>query len=226
MSNEIAKVENQVAEVKQNYITLMLNSTKAKFMEANEGLDLDFVRMGEHIKISKKGNFVLRSDDSVSFGDTLDVVIALGEQRHTLWGKKDTPEENEIICMEKTYEEAVEVLNQFLELRPDAAERYSSVDIKLRYLAYVVPVSSLGDDMPDVYLLSLATGDTYSFATLAKNVFRGDKEKGVKKGSGVNSVITRLITEERKVTNSTDTYLGIKFEIVGPFIPSEFGIQA
>lgn len=216
-----------VAVPQQNYIVAMLESTKTAFMEANAGMDLDFVRMGEHIKINKKGNFILRSDENASFGDTLDVVIAMGEQRHTLWGAKESPEDGELICMAKTFEEAEQELQEYLELRPDAAERYSKNDIQLRYLAYVVPVSTLSpEDMPDVFLLSLAQSDTFGFASHAKSVYRGDKDKGVKKGTGVNAVVTRLVTEERKVKNSTDTYLGVKFEILGAFKPEDYGIKA
>ena len=212
---------------KGNYITLMLEGAKARFMEANAGLDLDFVRMGQFLKLNKKGNFVLHTDDTVSFGDSIDVVIASGEQRHTLWGAKDSPEENEIICMEKTYEEAVEKLEKFLEYTPGAAERYSTSDIKLRYLAYVVFTEDLGgEDLPDVYLINLAQGDAFGFGNHAKAVFSGDKAKGVPKGSGVATVVTRLTSEERKVKDSSDTYLGIKFETVGPFIPSEYTKKA
>lgn len=230
MSNEVAVAEQNQVEavaVKKNPIAVMLESAKQQFMDVNAGMDLDFVRMGEHIKINKKGTFELRSDDTVKFGDTIDVVIALGEQRHTLWGKKDTPENGELICMEKTYEEAVAQLQEFLSLRPEAAERYSVGDIQLRYLAYLVPVEALGgDEIPDVYLLSLAQSDTYGFAAYAKGLFRGDKNKGIPKNSGVNSVITRLTTEERDVKGSTDTYLGVKFEAVGPFKPEDYGIKA
>ncbi len=225
-TKEVTKVENQVAEVKKTYITEMLESTKQKFTEVNAGLDLDFVRMGEFLKVNKKGNFVLRSDETASFGDTMDVVIAMGEQRHTLWGKKDSPEDGEIITMARTFEEAEQELQEFLELKPEAAERYSKNDIQLRYLAYIVPVNTIAaDDMPDVYLLSLPQGDTYGFAAHAKSVYRGNKDKGVPKGTGVNAVVTRLTTEERKVKNNTDTYLGIKFEIIGKFNPADYGIK-
>ena len=212
-----------VTAPKGNYITLMLEGAKSRFMEANAGLDLDFVRMGQFLKLNKKGNFVLHTDDTVSFGDSIDVVIASGEQRHTLWGAKDSPEENEIICMEKTYEEAVEKLEKFLEYTPGASERYSVGDIKLRYLAYVVFTDDLGgEDLPDVYLINMAQGDAFGFGNHAKAVFSGDKAKNVPKGCGVATVVSRLTSEERKVKDSSDTYLGIKFEIVGPFIPSEY----
>lgn len=224
MSNEIAKVENQVAEVKQNYITAMLNSAKQRFMEVNAGLDLDFVRMGEFLKLSKKGNFVLRSDETVSFGDVLDVVIAAGEKRYMLWGRRDTPEQDELIAAGNTLEEAVAELNTYIALRPDASERYSNDDIQLRYLAYVVPTSTLnGEDMPDVYLLSLAPGDTIAFAGYSKSVFRGDKNKGIPKMSGLSSVVTRIETEERKNKNN-ESYLGVRFSVVGKFEPSDYNI--
>ena len=93
-----------VAVANQSYISRMLEERRQGFMEANAGMDLDYVRMGEWLKLNKKGNFVEKDDESVSYGQTIDVVVGHGEQRWTLWGKDNTPEKGELITAEKTQE--------------------------------------------------------------------------------------------------------------------------
>ena len=39
----------------KNYISAILEETKQGFVEANNGLDMDFVRMGEWLAVNKKG---------------------------------------------------------------------------------------------------------------------------------------------------------------------------
>ena len=227
MSNkEIAKTETTaLAPAPKNYITAVLEATKDQFLAANAGMDLDYVRIGEHLKMNKKGQFVLRSDENMVFGDSIDVVVAMGEQRYMLWGKDGSPEKGELIVAEKTREEAEKLLVSFLTIKPEAAERYTLNDIQLRYLAYVVPTNTLKpEEVPEVYLVSFAQSDTYGFGNYAKEIFRGNKDKGIKKGSGVNTVITRFTTAER-ATKDGNSYLGIDFSVVGPFNPEDFGIK-
>lgn len=226
-TTEVATTQqNAVVAAPQNYITVLLENVKHQFLEANAGLGLDYVRMGEYLKINKKGNFVLRVNEEQSFGDTLDVVVGAGETRYMLWGKKDTPEDGQLICVEQTEEEAKEVLAAWLEQNPEAQERYALNDIQLRYLAYIVRVEDLGpDSIPEVYLLPLSPTDTLGFGSYARLVYKGDKNIGIPKGCGVNRVITRMTTEERKKEGGTETFLGIKFSAVGMFKPEEFGIQ-
>lgn len=71
-----------------NYISAILEETKQGFVEANNGLDMDFVRMGEWLTVNKKGNFVEKDDENVMYGDNIDVVIGYGEQRWSVWGNK------------------------------------------------------------------------------------------------------------------------------------------
>ncbi|TYS60512.1 hypothetical protein FZC76_21835 [Sutcliffiella horikoshii] len=231
--NQVTTTENQVAvsNNSSNYISVILEETKQGFLEANSGLDLDFVRMGDWLKISKKGNFIEKDNEEVSYGDRIDVVVGHGEKRYTLWGKDNTPEKGQIITMEQTQEEAEQALAAWLEENPEAAERYTFTDIDLRYLAYVVPVSSIADsaksgDLPDIYLMSFPKGDTIGWGKYAMSLFKGKhKGLGIPKGTGANRVVTRLVTEERE-NKDKESYLGIKFEPVGLFVPSEYGIEA
>ena len=58
--NEVVVQNNAVAKRNDgsNYISAILEETKQGFVEANNGLDMDFVRMGEWLTVNKKGNFV------------------------------------------------------------------------------------------------------------------------------------------------------------------------
>jgi len=226
----VAVVEkNLPAEVhKKGYITQILESTMTNFLAVNEGLELDYVRMGDWVKINRKGNFVLSSDETVSFGDSIDVVIGKGEQRYMVWGADKSPEKGELIVAERNREDAEAALTAWLDQNPEAKERYNLDNVKLRYLAYIVFAEDINaEDVPPIYLISYAPGDSYGWGTFTRNVFNGHYKTTHKipKGSGANTVITRLISEVRDVKGSTDSYVGIKFEPVGLFIPAEFGIQ-
>jgi hypothetical protein len=216
--------------VGSNYVTMILEENRKGFLEANAGLDLDYVRMGEWLKINKKGNFIEKDNEEVSYGDKMDVVVGYGEQRYTLWGKDNTPEKGQIICMEQTEEAAQEALGQYLMEHPEAAERYSQEDIDLRYLAYVVPVEAIAeaaktDDLPPIYLMSFPKGDTIGWGRYAMNVYNGKfKALGIPRRTAGNRVVTRLVTEERE-NNNKESYLGIKFEAVGLFNPADYGIK-
>src|SRR5699024_10118391 len=142
----------------------------------------------------------------------------------------DTPEEGELIVAERDQTEAFEAFNQYLELNPDAAERYSYDDIKLRYMAMVVPVDSLKDgEFPQIYNISLSPTDTIVFGRWAMSVYQGKgiaKQVGIPRGTGVNKIVTRLKTVERQSrSNKSQKWTGIDFEPVGMFNPEDYGIQ-
>lgn len=208
-----------------NYISLILEQTKQGFIEANEGLDMDFVRMGDWLTINSKGNFVEKDNDEITYGDSIDVVVGFGEKRWSLWGNEGTPEEGQLIVAEKEIDDARAALGEFLALNPDAAERYAESDIKLRYMAWVVPVKTLSpDDFPNIYLVSFSPSDTIGWGRYAMNLFQGKfKQLGVPGRLGANKVVTRLTTEERKKDNRK--WIGIKFEPIGVFNPADYGIN-
>ncbi|XJZ25981.1 hypothetical protein ACF5W4_11265 [Bacillota bacterium Lsc_1132] len=218
---------NQVATttVGANYVALLMEESKREFLEVNAGMDLDYVRVGEWLKLNKKGNYVESSDETVSYGDSVDVVVAQGEQRYMLWGADGSPEKGQIITAEKTREEAEEALGSFLAENPEAASRYNNEDIDLRYLAYLVPVKTLSpDETPLIYIFDLPKGDTIGWGKYAKAVFDGKfKTLGIPRKTAVNRIVTRFTSEERK-TNDNQSYLGTKFEPVGLFNPSDYGI--
>ena len=108
------------------------------------------------------------------YGDNIDVVIGYGEQRWSVWGNK--------ILLKmvsrrggKTKEDAEVVFNQWLAENPQAEERYELDDIQLRYMASVVPVSTLSpEDFPRIYLMSFSPTDTIIFGRFAMNVYTGN----------------------------------------------------
>ena len=228
--NEVVVSETKaVAPVEgSNYITLILEETKRGFVEANAGLDLDFVRMGDWLVINKKGNFQEKDDESVQYGDTIDVVVGYGEQRWSLWGLEGSPEDGQLIVAEKTKEEAEAVLGSWLAENPEAAERYSAEDIALRYMAYVVPVDSLTpDDFPKIYLMSFSPTDTISWGRFAFDVYKGKYKKlNIPSRTAVNKIVVRLTTEEKKSrTNASQSWIGLNFQPVGLFNPKDYGID-
>lgn len=220
-STEVAKTN-----VGTSYVAALLEQSKREFLEVNAGMDLDYVRVGEWLKLNKKGNYVESGDENVSYGDTVDVVVAQGEQRYMLWGADGSPEKGQIITAEKTREEAEEALGYFLSENPEAASRYANEDIQLRYLAYLVPVSTLKpDETPLIYIFDLPKGDTIGWGKYAKAIFDGKfKTLGIPRKTPVNRVVTRFTSEERK-NNNNESYLGTKFEPVGLFNPADYGIE-
>ncbi|PNK37233.1 hypothetical protein CBR55_17760 [Bacillus thuringiensis] len=228
--NEVVVQNNAVTKTNtgSNYITTILEETKQGFVEANNGLDMDFVRMGDWLTINKKGNFVEKDDENVIFGESIDVVIGYGEQRWSVWGLEDSPEAGQLIVAERTKEEAEAVFNQWLAENPQAAERYELDDIKLRYMASIVPVSTLSpDDFPNIYLMSFSPTDTLIFGKYAMNLYKGKyKALGITSKLGVNKVVTRLVTVDRKSrTNASQSWVGIDFQPVGVFKPEDYGIN-
>jgi len=229
-NNEVVTAEkNEVANPNQSYIAAILEETKRGFLEVNEGMDFDFVHMGEWLSRDSKGNFVEKEDETVNYGDSVDVVVGYGEKRYSLWGFDGTPEDGQLIVAEATQEAANEAFQAFLEISPDAAERYNYDDIKLRYMAMVVPVESLKDgEFPQIYNLSLSPSDTIIFGRWAMSIYQGKglaKEVGIPRGTGVNKVVTRLKTVERvNRNNKSQKWIGVDFEPVGMFNPKDYGI--
>ncbi|MEH7457562.1 hypothetical protein V7183_10095 [Bacillus sp. JJ1127] len=228
--NEVVVQNTAVAKTNNgsNYISAILEETKQGFVEANNGLDMDFVRMGDWLTINKKGNFVEKDDENVMYGESIDVVIGYGEQRWSVWGLEDSPEAGQLIVAERTKEEAEVVFNQWLTENPQAAERYELDDIKLRYMASVVPVSTLSpDDFPNIYLMSFSPTDTLIFGKYAMNLYKGKyKALSIPSKLGVNKVVTRLVTVDRKSrTNASQSWVGIDFQPVGVFNPADYGIN-
>jgi hypothetical protein len=198
-------------------------------MEANEGLDLDFVYMGSWLVFDKKGNFYEKDHDDVKYGDKIDVVIGQGEKRWSLWGLEKSPEDGMLIVSCREREDAVASLEAWLEANPEAAARYSADDLELRYMAYVVPVSCLGDQeqLPKIYIMSFAPTTTISYGKYAQAVYSGSYSKTaqIPARTGINRVVTRLTTDEKKSTKGNNSWMAIDFEAIGLFNPADYGIQ-
>lgn len=217
--------ENQIMEKPEGpYITRLLEAIKEDFQQVNVGLDVDFVYMADWLLVNKKGQFYERDDEDVNYGDTIDVVIAAGEKRWTLWGQQDSPEDGLLIVAEREKEDAVAALGNWLQENPEATERYAKDDLELRYVAYIVPIESLKDEFPQVYLMNFPKSDTIGFGNYTMRVYKGKyKEMGVPARTGVNKVVTRITTVERE--NGNNSWIGRDFEAVGMFNPEEYGID-
>lgn len=227
-TTEIAvKEETAIATRGGAYITKLLYKIKEEFVAINEGIELDFVYMGDRLKIDAKGNFVEADDETAKFGDNIDVVVGAGQKLFSLWGAKESPEEGKLIVAEDTMEKATEVLDAYLESNPEAADRYGADDIKLRFVTYFVPVEAIasGEEFPQIYLMTFPMTTTIGFGKYAMKLFKGKyKANGIPSNTAVNRVVTRLTTVEKKGSGN-DSYIGIEFEGVGMFNPEEYGIK-
>lgn len=206
------------------YITNILKGIMDSFIAANDGLDMDFVYMGSWLVIDKKGNFVEKDDDAIKYGDHIDVVVGQGEKRWSLWGAQNSPEDGQLIVACKEKPDAEAMLTAWLQENPEAESRYSVADLELRYMAFVVPVDTVnGEDMPKIYLMSFAPTATISWGKYAMKVFQGGfKAAGIKAGTGVTSVVTRITTSEKKGKDPSISWLGIDFEAMGLFNPEDY----
>jgi hypothetical protein len=229
MTNLPAKQNaNQLAVVGANYVELAVRQVMRDFLEINEGLDLDFVRMGDYIRINKKGKFYDSADESNVFGDHIDVVIIQGEQRYTLWGNEDSPEKGQLVVSHKDEATARAALDEWLQANPDAQQRYSLEDLELRYIAWVVPVTTIGpENPPQIYLLSLPTTATIAWGKYALNIVQGRyRTLHVPARTSAKHVVTRVSTEDAKSRRDQSiSYLAIKFECLGMFKPEDYGID-
>nr|WP_173813010.1 hypothetical protein [Dendrosporobacter quercicolus]NSL49605.1 hypothetical protein [Dendrosporobacter quercicolus DSM 1736]SDN24623.1 hypothetical protein SAMN04488502_11561 [Dendrosporobacter quercicolus] len=227
MSN-VTTVKNNLPAA-SNYVTQMLNSIKEDFLAVNEDMDFDFVNIGTWLNISKKGNFVEKdSNDTVveDYSDSIDVVVGYGEKRWTLWGKQESPEEGQLIVAKRDKEEAEQDLQVFLQENPEAQTRYDLKSLELRYIAYIVPVTTLNPDgFPKIYLMSFPSTTTIQWGRYAQGIYLGKGAKAlVPPRTGVNRVVTRMTTSEKG--SGEKSWIGIDFEPVGLFDPRDYGIKA
>ena len=228
-THAIVAAENTDVAIKVEggaYITGLLNSIKEDFMAANDGLDMDFVYMGTWLVINKKGVFVEKDDDTIKYGDSIDVVVGQGEKRWSLWGLENSPEAGNLIVASKDKNDAIEQLTAWLDENPEAQSRYTINDLELRYMAFVVPVQTLSpDDFPKIYLMSFSPTATITWGKYAMKVYQGGfKTAGIPARTGVNKVVTRIVTSEKQGRNNT-SWIGIDFEAVGEFNPADYGIE-
>lgn len=228
MSN-VTAVNNSVATVGTGaYVTQILETIKQDFLVVNEGMDFDYVNIGTWMTISGKGNFVEKDRDGnvlEDYGDKLDVVVGKGEKRWSLWGEKKSPEDGILIVSEQDKAVAEEKLATYLQENPEAQTRYDLNSLELRYIAYVVPIISISNtDFPKIYLMSFPKTTTIDWGKYAQAIYMGKhKNDGIPSRTGVNKVITRMITSEKGTGN--ETWNGIDFSAVGLFNPAEYGLS-
>jgi hypothetical protein len=197
------------------YAVQLLTKMKEDFTAANAGLGLDYVYMGQWLVINKKGQFVERDNPDVKYGDRIEVVIGMGEERFTLWGKQGSKEQGTLIIAEKTRELAE---NKFMEIAHtlDDSANYAPEDIQSRYLASVIPVDTLEDEVPKIYLLSMPQTAKLAYGKWAFSLFNGQFAKdGFPRGTSVPSVVTAITTIEKDTGDFS--YVTMEFEAVKKF---------
>lgn len=231
MTNAIANTQSTaVAPLNSSrYIAEMLENLKQDFMAVNEGMDFDFVRLGTFLMISKLGKFVERDSNKeviVDYGDTIDVVIAKGEKRWTVWGESESEEEGQLIVAEQDKAVAEEKLQEWLNEKPERQTRYNLESLELRYMAWIVPVESItADEFPKIYTMSFPKTSTFGFGRYAESLYFGKASAaGVPARTPVNCVVTRMKTSEK--SDKVNSWIGIDFSAVGMFNPGDYGIGA
>lgn len=207
-------VSTDIAHAGLAYATRMLYKLKKDFMEANQALGLDFVYMGQWLVTNKKGQFVERDNPAVNYGDKIRVIIGSGEERFTLWGKQESPEEGNLLISEKTIEEAQDKFDEIADtLTPGV---YKVEDIQSRYLATVLPEDSLTSDSPKIYMMNFSPTSKLAFGKWARDLFAGTYAAvGFPRGTCAPSVIVEISTVEKK--GPSYTYITFEFLAVKMF---------
>lgn len=217
VANKDNSVSTEGAMSTMDYAKMVFANAKKEFVEANEGMDLDFVFLGDWLSINKKGQFYEKSNLEVNYGDSIEVLVASGEERFTVWGKKDSKNDGELIVSDKSQENAIKMLQDFVDANPSEAKFYSETDVQSRYLAFVIPTKSIKEGSPKIYMLSLSATAKFAFGRYTRNLFQGYyAANGVLKGTGVSKVITKIVSVE-KTRDANTSYVTMDFSAVGMF---------
>lgn len=186
---------------------------KEDFVKANSNLGLDFVYIGQWLVINKKGQFIERDAPEVNYGDKMEVIIGAGEERFTLWGKENSAEQGTLLIAEKNEMEAHKKFDELVNSGAIDGTEYAYEDIQSRYVAQVIPVESMKDESPKIYILSFAPTSKFAFGKWAYNLFKGSfASQGFPKGTSVSQVVTELTTIEK--TTDKFSYIMLDFKAV------------
>ena len=212
-SKEVAvKTENSAALIAKK-VGDIVERVRGDFLAANANLGLDFVYMANWITIDGKGKFCDASTET-KFGETIDVIIGKGEERFTLWGAEGTEFEGQLLIAESTIDLAYTKYAELKENNEAFAAAHSSDDIASRYLMQIVPVESISAEVPEVFLIDLATTAKYTFGKFAAELYRkGNHAVGIPKLTPVSAVVTRLKTVDKTNANKQN-YISIEFEAI------------
>lgn len=203
----------ETAPAKINFSPAKFSQIKEDFISANASLGLDFVYIGQWLVVNKKGQFVERDAPEVKYGDSIDVVIGAGEERFTMWGKENSAEKGQLLIAEKTKEEAETKFHELMQNGAILTDDYTLDDIQSRYVAQVIPLSSLEENSPKIYVLSMSTTAKFAFGKWAYNLFSGKfAADGFPKGTSVQQIITRITTVEKSTDNFS--YITMEFSAV------------
>jgi len=208
---EVVKTEKQ--EVKKNevasYVGNLIKNAQESFLAANQGFELDFVYMGTWLAVNSKGQFYDKDDESINFGDSINVVLGGAEQRFMLWGREGSEQDGQLLVAESSRDAAEERLKSLLEDDPKMS--YTIADIQSRQLLFLVMLDEIKSDFPTIYQLSLPQTGKIAFGKWALNVYRGAyKKDGFKQGTNLNSIVTNITTVEKR--NGNKNYIGYVFK--------------
>jgi hypothetical protein len=206
------KSENPAAVIAKK-VGDIVERVRGDFLAANANLGLDFVYLANWITIDGKGKFCDAATET-KFGETIDVIIGKGEERFTLWGAEGSEFEGQLLIAEGTIDEAYTKYAEMKENNEAFAAAHSSDDIASRYLMQIVPVESIKSEVPEVFLIDLATSAKYAFGKFAAELYRkGNQPAGIPKMTPVSAVVVRLKTVDKTNANKQN-YISIEFEAV------------
>jgi hypothetical protein len=255
---EIVPQEKQLITVqlpKRAYISVLVGQMQQAFNELSADLNLGFVRLGDWLSFDGVGNFVEHATkgtpQEINLGNSIDVVIAGGEARWSLWGAEGTALFGRQIIdvaygssqeeMQMSHGIAINEYRAWSEANEkDAAEQEAKENgedaIRIRYRAVIIPVAVGckenrdqrvilgGDELPRIYLMSFSPSTSaVDFGPWTKRLMmRGDPALGIKPFTRPNDVVVRMTS--KSCQDGSRKWIGINFQTVGKFNPEEFGL--
>lgn len=219
-TSALAPREESTAVAKQpdNILTRLQNA----FIQANPEFEgLDFVNFGEWITLNKLGQFIYFDDEQFVNPDKpgeIAVILAGGKRIYQLWADINEDKERKgLLVYGDTREAAERAFFERAATDPGFSERYDVEDIKLRFMVIMVPEDS-DPEYPTILLQNFPETGALAFGKYTAKIFTGrfNQKFGIKKGSRIAEVLTRLYTtSEKSRKDPSITYAALNFEPLG-----------
>jgi len=207
-----------VAPKADNILTRLQNA----FIAANPEFEgLDFVNFGEWVTLNKLGQFIFFDDEALVNPDKpgeIAVIIAGGKRVYQLWADINNDKERKgLLVYGDTREAAERMFFERAATDPGFNEMYDVDQIKLRFMVIMVPEDS-DPEFPTIMLQNFPETGALAFGKYSSRLFTGRflQKFGIKKGSKIAEVLTRIYTtSEKSRQDQSITYAALNFEPLG-----------
>ena len=202
VKQEIAPVQETapaaVEEKPKSALELLAEKKMEELKALNPEFKLDYMNVFTRVKVNSKGQFFyILGGEETKLTDQISTRLITGEYMYQLWGEKGTENEGDLLCYSKDH-----VTNCDGGKCAECPHDYDKC--KLRY-ALVMNLLMNDEDPEDLFNINISSTGAYAFADYVKLIAKKYKK-------GVSEVKTTIITEERPVENSKDTYNAILFK--------------